>query len=179
MREINKKVIFRKLFNTQLYQRIAEELGERKKTAEKELEQVRTECRTLVSNLELPSEKEARENGLFVEKNSLSEEEKEADLLLLQKLKSQIKDGKTLPIEEFFEGLIVLKDSLQKRCEQGEEDLKEAERKRDQAMAALAKGDSLKKAYEQLKEAEALLEECRKEEPGIQEMEAQIGRAHV
>ncbi len=172
----DKKVIFRKLFNTQLYQRIAEELGERKKTAEKELEQVRTECRTLVSNLELPSEKEARENGLFVEKNSLSEEEKEADLLLLQKLKSQIKDGKTLPIEEFFEGLIVLKDSLQKRCEQGEEDLKEAERKRDQAMAALAKGDSLKKAYEQLKEAEALLEECRKEEPGIQEMEALGGK---
>ena len=172
----DKKVIFRKLFNTQLYQRIAEELGERKKTAEKELEQVRTECRTLVSNLELPSEKEARENRLFVEKNSLSEEEKEADLLLLQKLKSQIKDGKTLPIEEFFEGLIVLKDSLQKRCEQGEEDLKEAERKRDQAMAALAKGDSLKKAYEQLKEAEALLEECRKEEPGIQEMEALGGK---
>lgn len=172
----DKKVIFRKLFNTQLYQRIAEELGERKKTAEKELEQVRTECRTLVSNLELPSEKEARENGLFVEKNSLSEEGKEADLLLLQKLKSQIKDGKTLPIEEFFEGLTVLKDSLQKRCEQGEEDLKEAERKRDQAMAALAKGDSLKKAYEQLKEAEALLEECRKEEPGIQEMEALSGK---
>lgn len=172
----DKKVIFRKLFNTQLYQRIAEELGERKKTAEKELEQVRTECRTLVSNLELPSEKEARENGLFVEKNSLSEEGKEADLLLLQKLKSQIKDGKTLPIEEFFEGLTVLKDSLQKRCEQGEEDLKEAERKRDQAMAALAKGDSLKKAYEQLKEAEALLEECRKEEHGIQEMEALSGK---
>ena len=172
----DKKVIFRKLFNTQLYQRIAEELGERKKTAEKELEQVRTECRTLVSNLELPSEKEARENGLFVEKNSLSEEEKEADLLLLQKLKSQVKDGKTLPIEEFFEGLTVLKDSLQKRCEQGEEDLKEAERKRDQAMAALAKGDSLKKAYEQLKEAEALLEECKKEEPGIQEMEALSGK---
>lgn len=172
----DKKVIFRKLFNTQLYQRIAEELGERKKTAEKELEQVRTECRTLVSNLELPSEKEARENGLFVEKNSLSEEEKEADLLLLQKLKSQIKDGKTVPIEEFYEGLTVLKDSLQKRCEQGEEDLKEAERKRDQAMAALAKGDSLKKAYEQLKEAEALLEECRKEEPGIQEMEALSGK---
>ena len=172
----DKKVIFRKLFNTQLYQRIAEELGERKKTAEKELEQVRTECRTLVSNLELPSEKEARENGLFVEKNSLSEEEKEADLLLLQKLKSQIKDGKTLPIEEFYEGLTVLKDSLQKRCEQGEEDLEEAERKRDQAMAALAKGDSLKKAYEQLKEAETLLEECRKEEPGIQEMEALSGK---
>ena len=172
----DKKVIFRKLFNTQLYQRIAEELGERRKTAEKELEQVRTECRTLVSNLELPSEKEARENGLFVEKNSLSEEEKEEDLLLLQKLKSQIKDGKTLPIEEFYEGLTVLKDSLQKRCEQGEEDLKEAERKRDQAMAALAKGDSLKKAYEQLKEAEALLEECRKEEPGIQEMEALSGK---
>lgn len=172
----DKKVIFRKLFNTQLYQRIAEELGERKKTAEKELEQVRTECRTLVSNLELPSEKEARENGFFVEKNSLLEEEKEADLLLLQKLKSQIKDGKTLPIEEFYEGLTVLKDSLQKRCEQGEEDLKEAERKRDQAMAALAKGESLKKAYEQLKEAEALLEECRKEEPGIQEMEALSGK---
>lgn len=172
----DKKVIFRKLFNTQLYQRIAEELGERKKTAEKELEQVRTECRTLVSNLELPSEKEARENGFFVEKNSLPEEEKEADLLLLQKLKSQIKDGKTLPIEEFYEGLTVLKDSLQKRCEQGEEDLKEAERKRDQAMAALTKGESLKKAYEQLKEAEALLEECRKEEPGIQEMEALGGK---
>ena len=172
----DKKVIFRKLFNTQLYQRIAEELGERRKTAEKELEQVRTECRTLVSNLELPSEKEARENVFFVEKNSLSEEGKEADLLLLQKLKSQIKDGKTLPIEEFYEGLTVLKDSLQKRCEQGEEDLKEAERKRDQAMAALAKGDSLKKAYEQLKEAETLLEECRKEEPGIQEMEALSGK---
>ena len=153
----DKKVIFRKLFNTQLYQRIAEELGERKKTAEKELEQVRTECRTLVSNLELPSEKEV-------------------DLPLLQRLQSQIKDGKTLPIDEFHEGLTVLSDSLQKHCEQGEEDLKEAERKRDQAMAALAKGDSLKKAYEQLKEAEALLEECRKEEPRIQEMEALGGK---
>lgn len=96
----DKKVIFRNLFNTQLYQRIAEELGERKKTAEKELEQVRTECRTLVSNLELPSEKEV-------------------DLPLLQRLQSQIKDGKTLPIDEFYEGLTVLSDSLQKHCGKG------------------------------------------------------------
>ena len=206
----DKKVIFRKLFNTQLYQRISEELGERKKTAEKELEKVRTECRTLVSGLELPNEGEIRENGSVAEKIFLAEEGKaapvtekdgvsereesavaeksaesreekkafweEADLPLLQKLQSQIRDGKTAPIEEFYEGLTVLSDNLQKHCEQREEELKEAERQRDQAMAALTKGESLKKAYEQLKEAEALLEECRKEEPGIQEMEELGGK---
>ena len=52
----DKKEIYRRLFNTELYQQIAEELDNRKKEKEKELGYIRTVCQTEASHIVVPDE---------------------------------------------------------------------------------------------------------------------------
>ncbi|HIQ98542.1 MAG TPA: SMC family ATPase [Candidatus Scybalocola faecavium] len=50
----DKKVIFRKLFHTELYQKIVEELGRRRKETIQEIGQIRTACQTETAHLSIP-----------------------------------------------------------------------------------------------------------------------------
>ena len=47
----NKKEIFRKLFNTEIYDKIADALGNRKKSLEKQISTIKTECQTELLNV--------------------------------------------------------------------------------------------------------------------------------
>lgn len=51
-----KKVIFRKLFHTEIYEKIVEELGKRKKKKSKETDQLQTKCRLEISHVMIPGE---------------------------------------------------------------------------------------------------------------------------
>ena len=51
-----KKVIFRKLFHTEIYEKIVEELGKRKKEKSKETDQLQTKCRLEISHVMIPGE---------------------------------------------------------------------------------------------------------------------------
>ena len=53
-RSDDKKVIFRKLFHTEMYQKIVEELASRRKEKQQEMGQIRTVCQTEISHLEIP-----------------------------------------------------------------------------------------------------------------------------
>ena len=50
----DKKVIFRKLFNTEMYQDIVAELGNRKRAKEKEIAVLKTQCQGEVSRIRIP-----------------------------------------------------------------------------------------------------------------------------
>ncbi|MBR1813386.1 MAG: SMC family ATPase [Lachnospiraceae bacterium] len=54
----DKKLIFRRLFKTELYGKIAEEFGRRKREKEKEMGQIRTRCQAEAGHLLLPEEYE-------------------------------------------------------------------------------------------------------------------------
>ena len=53
-RSDDKKVIFRKLFHTEMYQKIVDELASRRKEKQQEMGQIRTVCQTEISHLEIP-----------------------------------------------------------------------------------------------------------------------------
>lgn len=59
-----KKVIFRKLFHTEIYEKIVEELGKRRKEKLKEAEQLQTKCRMETSHVMIPGEYEKAEELL-------------------------------------------------------------------------------------------------------------------
>lgn len=50
-----KKVIFRKLFHTEVYQEIAEEMGRRKKETERTLAAIKTACQTEAAHVRIPA----------------------------------------------------------------------------------------------------------------------------
>ena len=47
----DKKVIFRKLFNTELYQNIVDELAKRRKDKDRKIAQIKTACQTEVGHI--------------------------------------------------------------------------------------------------------------------------------
>ena len=55
-RSDDKKVIFRKLFHTELYEKIVAELGNRRKEKQQEIGKIRTVCQTEVSHVVVPEE---------------------------------------------------------------------------------------------------------------------------
>ena len=55
-RSDDKKVIFRKLFHTELYQKIIDELGRRRKETQQEMGQIRTACQTETAHLLIPED---------------------------------------------------------------------------------------------------------------------------
>lgn len=57
----DKKMIFRKLFHTELYAKIVEELGKRRKGKQQEMAQIRTVCQTEVSHVDVPEDYEQAE----------------------------------------------------------------------------------------------------------------------
>lgn len=51
---MTKKVIFRKLFNTELYQNIVDELAKRRKDKDRKIAQIKTACQTEVGHILVP-----------------------------------------------------------------------------------------------------------------------------
>ena len=89
----DKKVIFRKLFNTEMYQDIVTELGNRKRVKEKEIAVLKTQCQGEVSRIRIPETYES-EN--------------------LKQLKKQLEDGEMTRLTDFLEEVEKLCDWLEK-----------------------------------------------------------------
>ncbi len=67
-RSDDKKVIFRKLFHTELYQKIIDELARRRKEAAQAMGQIRTACQTEVAHLVIPKGyPQAKELGCLID----------------------------------------------------------------------------------------------------------------
>lgn len=153
----DKKVIFRKLFHTELYGKIVEELGRRRKGKQQEMGQIRTICQTEASHVEVPADYEKAE-----------------ELLILKK---RIVSSDRLSVVDLEEMLAILEDlcsRLKERCSAAGKEYREANRlyleKRDACMAGL----QLLRRFQELEQAEQELEECKAQEKEIRETADQI-----
>ena len=82
----DKKVIFRKLFNTELYQNIVDELMNRKRSLEKDIAQIKTACQTETAHVVISQEYEKWEE--------------------MEALKKQIQNGEIVVMDQFLTQLI-------------------------------------------------------------------------
>ena len=93
-----KKVIFRKLFHTELYSQIVDELGRRRKEKQQEMGRIRTICQTEAAHIKVPAEGEVQE-----------EEDPAAELI---ELKRRILESERLSIVDMEQLLKKLRISV-------------------------------------------------------------------
>lgn len=138
-----KKVIFRKLFHTGLYQKIVEELGMRRKEKLQLLEKLRTVCQTEAAHIVVP------------------EEYTEAATLLEQK--NAILEGDRFSISRMEELLRELKQ-LSETCAawscKAEKKWKQAEQHYLECRDAKNRGEELLLRFAELESAEREMQEC-------------------
>lgn len=145
-----RKEIFRKLFNTEKYQKIVDTLYDRCRSGMAELAQMKTVFKTELAHVEIPEDYEQAE---------LMEGQKHAILSSDQ--------FSVTTMEAFLEGLESLCQDLYKDVKAAEEIWKKAAEKRDGAYAIVNKATSLASAYTQLEQADAVLEACKAQEEAV------------
>lgn len=153
----DKKVIFRKLFHTELYGKIVEELGRRRKGKQQEMGQIRTICQTEASHVEVPADYEKAE-----------------ELLILKK---RIVSSDRLSVVDLEEMLAILEDlctTLKERCSTAGKEYREANRLYLEKRDACTAGLQLLRRFQELEQAEQELEECKAQEKEIRETADQI-----
>lgn len=153
----DKKVIFRKLFHTELYGKIVEELGRRRKGKQQEMGQIRTVCQTEASHVEVPADYEKAEEMLI--------------------LKKRIVSSDRLSVVDLEEMLTILEDlctTLKERCSAAGKEYREANRLYLEKRDACTAGLQLLRRFQELEQAEQELEECKAQEKEIRETADQI-----
>lgn len=146
-----KKIIFRKLFHTEFFQQIVEELARRRKEKEKGMEELQFACKKDVGRTEIPE--------------SASE---------LSALKRQLLTAGRLNIaamEKFLEGLKKLWENMEEMRGAIQANCEGTKKKRDEALDAHARGEQLAKSFEQLQKAKEELLSCAAAEGEIEEAE--------
>ncbi len=128
-----KKEIFRKLFGTELYQQITEELKARKQEKEKEVAKIRVQCQMEASRTVIPED--------YGRKG------------LLAALLEEMKDGTLVQTPQFLEELGLLLEDLGKGQEEAEAAYQAASRQRDEKYSALAGAQALLDSFHSLEEA--------------------------
>ena len=151
-----KKVIFRRLFGTGLYQGIVDELGERRKTRERELAILKTECQTLTGRIKIPESYE--EHGR------------------ISVLKDSVVQGHMASMEELVHALKLLCAFLEGEREKALSKQQEASRRRDEIRDALAGAAELDKHFEQAERAAEELARIEEQQPGMEEKERLLAR---
>ena len=139
----DKKVIFRKLFNTEMYQDIVTELGNRKRAKEKEIAVLKTQCQGEVSRIRIPETYESE---------------------TLKQLKKQLEDGEMTRLTDFLEEVEKLCDWLEKHTDLAEKDYRKSGKSRDEKREEYTRAEEVLKWFIQLEDAEQKLQECADDE---------------
>ena len=148
----DKKVIFRKLFNTELFQNIVDELNNRKRAKEKDIAVIKTQCQTVAARMIIPEEYER--------------------FGVLDDLKRRVTGGELVIMGQFLEELKLLLDQLKADKDTAEREYREAGKIRDVKRDAYTNAQNLQKFYEQLDKAEKDLTECKAAEAEIKAADA-------
>lgn len=143
----DKKMIFRKLFHTGLYEEIKNEFAVRKKEKQAEIDQIRMRCIAEISRTELP---EDSEYTAF-----LKEKKKELE---------KSKDFSVTVLEQFLEKLEFLCEELSEKTKEANKIVQKRSQERDHARDAAAKASQLLKFFVQLEEAEKTLQILKSQE---------------
>lgn len=150
-----KKEIFRKLFHTEFYQNIVNELDARKHAKERDLAIFKTERRTIAEGVVVPEGYE--------------------HFAMLEDMKIEISKDEFVDSERFLKELKNLCDELGKEKTERERTYQEAIRLRDEKQGALISAEGLLEHFHKLDRAERDLAECEAEREKISEMESLIG----
>ena len=145
----DKKVIFRKLFNTELYQNIVDELMNRKRSLEKDIAQIKTACQTETAHVVISQEYEKWEE--------------------MEALKKQIQNGEIVVMDQFLTRLTELCSTLRARIQEAQKDLDTLSKLRDEKRDAYTSASQLQGLYNQLEEALFELKACEDVEAQIKE----------
>lgn len=170
----DKKVIFRKLFNTELYQNIVDELAKRRKDKDRKIAQIKTACQTEVGHILVPklvtadgAETDQEQNGAA---DQISDECRDANKL--QELKERILKSERLSLPDMgalLQTLVSVIEWTKDKMQQSESETSQLYKvyllKRD----AVTKAGQLLERYKELEEAEKELGECEAIKPLMQE----------
>ena len=155
----DKKVIFRKLFHTELYQDIVEELGRRKKEKLAEIDQIKTACQTEVSHIIVPNgEQRAQELQFLQDKILVSDKLSPVDLECLLK------------------ELQVLCKELEEKADHAQRDYQEADEVYLARRDAFNDGEKLLERFEELDQVREELRQCADEEKSVGEAAVLLGK---
>ena len=170
----DKKVIFRRLFNTELYQNIVDELAKRRKDKDRKIAQIKTACQTEVGHILVPklvtadgAETDQEQNGAA---DQIADECRDANKL--QELKERILKSERLSLpdmEALLQNLVSVSEWTKDKVQQSESETSQLYKvyllKRD----AVTKAGQLLERYKELEEAEKELGECEAIKPLMQE----------
>lgn len=151
----DKKKIFRKLFNTEMYEQIVNELGNRKRNMEREIAVIRTRCQSETARIKFFGDK-AEEKNPGDDEISLCEKR-------LEELKKRVSDGEIVVMPELTEVLeryLVILDNQLKKAQKLYEDAAEI---RDKKRDIYIEAQQLQSLFIQRKQIEEELEEYRKQ----------------
>ena len=151
----DKKKIFRKLFNTEMYEQIVNELGNRKRNMEREIAVIRTRCQSETARIKFFGDK-AEEKNPGDDEISLCEKR-------LEELKMRVSDGEIVVMPELTEVLeryLVILDNQLKKAQKLYEDAAEI---RDKKRDIYIEAQQLQSLFIQRKQTEEELEEYRKQ----------------
>lgn len=166
----DKKKIFRRLFNTEMYENIAVELGNRKRAREKDIAIIRTQCQSEVARVKLLSDSaENQGQDEFGQQTNVLEES-------LDKLKKQIADGEIVVIGEFLETLFQYCRVLDNKLQTAEKDCSEAAENRDKKRDEYTEAQQLQGLFSQLDEAEKDLIQCMEQASEMEKKEQLAGQ---
>ena len=151
----DKKKIFRKLFNTEMYEQIVNELGNRKRNMEREIAVIRTRCQSETARIKFFGDK-AEEKNPGDDEISLCEKR-------LEELKKRVSDGEIVVMPELTEVLeryLVILDNQLKKAQKLYEDAAEI---RDKKRDIYIEAQQLQSLFIQRKQTEEEQEEYRKQ----------------
>lgn len=139
-RSDDKKIIFRKLFHTEIYEDIVKELAKRRKDKQGEIGRIRTKCQTEIAHVKVPE--------------AVADED---DVPRLKALKERISLSEHLSVTDMEEFMEVL-ERLCHRLKEGSDQAREVyETARKDALAkrdAYKEAGDLKKRFDEMKQAE-------------------------
>ena len=153
----DKKVIFRKLFGTELFPRIVAELKARREQKQKEMDGIFAACKAEVGRVVVP-EDELQE----IQKN------------ILASARLNVPE-----LERFVKDLQVLCETLKTSIEQAKQTEAQARIGRDETRDALQQAKTLLISFEQLENAEKMLSACAAEEKEIADAAKLIGQINA
>ena len=158
----DKKVIFRKLFHTEKFQSIVDELGKRRKEKLSDIAQIRTICQTEAGRVTVPGEDERADRLQSLQKKILSSDQ------------LHVTD-----MEAFLEELGQLCGRLKSRRDVAKAEYERAVRIRDEKRDACTRAESLVQSYQQLEKAERELTECEGAQEEVEEAAGLLARIHT
>ncbi|MDE7138073.1 MAG: AAA family ATPase, partial [Ruminococcus sp.] len=153
----DRKKIMRKLFNTEIYVKIVEELKNRCREKERKLNQICTVCSTEAGHIIIPEDYKYASVVKSLKEKIVSSE------------KTAIADMK-----DFMQELKVFHSIIKKETDKAQTVYDNAGKVRDSARDALKNAQNLINLFEQLEKAEKEIAECKKAEPEMKEAETLI-----